>query len=254
MQWAGAQVIEHLDHARPRSRCCVSRSRFPVAAAARVRTRNRTVVRQRSRPRTTSISPTSRRPTGRRHLRKSSRRRRRSRMRTSSRAANDFVEDRENRLPFGLFDQDRAPIWGPTVMYLSEGTDGPATGPIAVTAHDLQVPAKSGARRRQATTEQSAAASAPLTFKAPTAKKLNVLTLTDASGGMQAAATGLVLTKEATLPPRPARRCLRSTRRRLTASTATRQRSTRASRRTRCTTSASRKRCRSPRKRTSRLS
>lgn len=115
-------------------------------------------------------------------------------------AANDFVEGRENRLPFGLFDVDRAPIWGPTVMYFSAGTNEPATGPIVVKAHDLQVPEEFRSKTSESDYGTIGNGFYAATFKAPALKKLNVLTLTNASGGMQAAATGLVLVKDDPAP------------------------------------------------------
>jgi hypothetical protein len=115
-------------------------------------------------------------------------------------ASNDFVEGRENRLPFGLFDLDRSPVWGPTVMYLSEGTSAPASGPIIVTAHDLQVPEKFRSKTSESDYGTIGNGFYAVTFKAPKVPKLNVLTLTKAGNGMQAAATGLVLTKDDPAP------------------------------------------------------
>jgi hypothetical protein len=57
-------------------------------------------------------------------------------------AANDFVAGRINRMPFGLFDLDHKPLWGPTVMYIAAQPGAPAQGPFAVAAHALDVPAR----------------------------------------------------------------------------------------------------------------
>ena len=57
-------------------------------------------------------------------------------------AANSFVRNRPNRLPFGLFDQDRKAIWGPTAIYIATGPDTPAVGPFAAPAHTFTIPAK----------------------------------------------------------------------------------------------------------------
>lgn len=55
-------------------------------------------------------------------------------------AANDFVAGRVNRIPFGLFDLDHKPLWGPTVAYVAAGPSAPAVGPFEVAAHALDVP------------------------------------------------------------------------------------------------------------------
>lgn len=116
-------------------------------------------------------------------------------------AANDFVAGRENRLPFGLFNQAREPIWGPTVMYFSAGTDAPAQGPIAVAAHDLQVPAKYRSKTSSSDYGTIGNGFYAATFKAPKdSKKLNVLTLTNTGNTTQAAATGLVLAADDPVP------------------------------------------------------
>jgi hypothetical protein len=110
-------------------------------------------------------------------------------------AANDFVQGRVNRLPFGLFNADREPIWGPTAMYLSGGTDDPATGPFKVAAHDFAVP-----KQFQSETSKSDLNTIGNGFyvgKIPTpkgTKKINVLTLTQVDGGFEAAATGITTT------------------------------------------------------------
>jgi hypothetical protein len=110
-------------------------------------------------------------------------------------AANDFVAGRVNRLPFGLFTADREPIWGPTAMYLSGGTNDPATGPFKVAAHDFAVP-----KQFQSETSKSDLNTIGNGFyvaNIPTpkgTKKINVLTLTQFNGGFQAAATGLTTT------------------------------------------------------------
>lgn len=55
-------------------------------------------------------------------------------------AADDFVAGRVNRLPFGIFNLDNTPMWGPTVIYLAAGPDSPAEGPFAARALALNVP------------------------------------------------------------------------------------------------------------------
>jgi hypothetical protein len=110
-------------------------------------------------------------------------------------AANDFVVGRVNRLPFGLFNADREPIWGPTAMYLSDGTDAPAKGPFKVAAHDFSVP-----KQFQSETSKGDLNTIGNGFyvgQIPTpkgTKKINVLTLTQFNGGFQAAATGITPT------------------------------------------------------------
>lgn len=109
-------------------------------------------------------------------------------------AANDFVTGRENRLPFGLFDADRKPVWGPTVLYFATGVDTPAQGPIAAQAHDLSVPAKYRSRTSASDYDTLGSGFYSVYFRAPKGTtKLNVLSLTDTGNVTQAAATGLVL-------------------------------------------------------------
>jgi hypothetical protein len=109
-------------------------------------------------------------------------------------AANDFVAGRENRLPFGLFAPDRTPIWGPTVMYFSAGTDEPATGPVAVAAHDLKVPAQFRSKTSANDYQTIGNGFYDVSFKVPKdATTVNVLTLTDTGSATQAAATGLAI-------------------------------------------------------------
>ncbi|MGB1583066.1 MAG: TlpA family protein disulfide reductase [Solirubrobacterales bacterium] len=118
-------------------------------------------------------------------------------------AANNFVADRENRLPFGLFDADRKPIWGPTVMYLSAGTDAPASGPYPVTPHDFDVPTEFQSETSKG--DLNAVGNGFYTAMIPPAErgdKVNVLTLTETDDGFQAAATGITLAeKDPTVAP-----------------------------------------------------
>jgi hypothetical protein len=110
-------------------------------------------------------------------------------------AANDFVAGRVNRLPFGLFNADREPIWGPTAMYLSGGTNEPATGPFKVAAHDFAVPKQFQSETSK--TDLNTIGNGFYVANIPTpkgTKKINVLTLTQFNGGYQAAATGLTAT------------------------------------------------------------
>ncbi|MBJ7354999.1 MAG: hypothetical protein JHC98_09250 [Thermoleophilaceae bacterium] len=110
-------------------------------------------------------------------------------------AANDFVAGRDNRLPFGLFTADREPLWGPTAMYLSGGTDDPATGPFKVAAHDFSVPEQFQSETSR--TDLNTIGNGFYVANIPTpkgTKKINVLTLTQKDGGFQAAATGITTT------------------------------------------------------------
>lgn len=54
--------------------------------------------------------------------------------------AQEFVMGEKNRLPFGLFTQDRKAIWGPTVVYLAKDAKSPAVGPFPAPAISLDVP------------------------------------------------------------------------------------------------------------------
>ncbi|MGK2878720.1 MAG: TlpA family protein disulfide reductase [Solirubrobacterales bacterium] len=118
-------------------------------------------------------------------------------------AANNFVAGRDNRLPFGLFNQDREPIWGPTAMYLSAGTTAPATGPFKVAANDFSVPAEFQSETSEG--DLNAIGNGFYAANIPTpkgTKKINVLTLTQQDGGFQAAATGITTTlRDPTVAP-----------------------------------------------------
>jgi hypothetical protein len=82
-------------------------------------------------------------------------------------------------------------------MYFATGTNAPAQGPVATTAHDLSVPAKYRSKTSASDYNTIGNGFYDVTFKAPKGtSKLNVMTLTSAGGSMQAAATGLVLAKK----------------------------------------------------------
>ena len=109
-------------------------------------------------------------------------------------ASNDFVASRENRLPFGLFDLDRNAVWGPTVMYFAEGTDTPAYGPLAATAHALDVPAKYRSTTSQADYATIGNGYYTVHFTAPNGiKQLDIMTLTKNGSTTQAATSGIIL-------------------------------------------------------------
>lgn len=115
-------------------------------------------------------------------------------------ASNNFPAGRENRLPFGLFDAERKPFWGPTMMYLSiDG--GPAEGPFPVEAHGFEV-----AEEFKGETSRSdidAIGNGYYTATLPKAKagdKINVLTLTKVGEEFQAAATGVTIAKSDPTP------------------------------------------------------
>jgi hypothetical protein len=116
-------------------------------------------------------------------------------------AANDFVAGRVNRMPFGLFDLDRKPVWGPTVVYISGGTKAPAQGPFAVAAHDLDVPQQY--RSKTSASDYGTIGNGFYTavFKAGNnVKKINFLTLTKTPRSIQAAATGIPLRSDDPAP------------------------------------------------------
>lgn len=118
-------------------------------------------------------------------------------------AANSFVRNRPNRLPFGLFDQDRKAIWGPTAIYIATGPDTPAVGPFAAPAHTFTIPAK-----YRSTTTQGDSSSVGNGFYAAElpaikgTKKIGVLALTKVGGGYEAAAVAVPLAaKDPTVAP-----------------------------------------------------
>ena len=115
-------------------------------------------------------------------------------------ATNNFPAGRENRLPFGLFDAERKPFWGPTMMYLS--VDGePAEGPFPVKAHGFDVADEFTSETSRS--DIDAIGNGYYTATIPKSKagdKVNVLTLTKTPAGFQAAATGLTIAKSDPTP------------------------------------------------------
>lgn len=118
-------------------------------------------------------------------------------------AANDFVAGRENRLPFGLFRENREAIWGPTALYYATSSDAPAVGPIAAPAHSFQVPAE----YRSSTTaaDSSSVGNGYYAGMLPAikgVKKIGVLALTKTAGGFEAAAIAIPLqARDSTVAP-----------------------------------------------------
>lgn len=116
-------------------------------------------------------------------------------------ASNNFVAGRENRLPFGLFDADRNAVWGPTVMYLSTGTDAPAVGPFPVRARSFDIAEEF--RSEVSSSDLETVGNGFYTAQLPAkwkGDKINVLTLTQTDEGVQAAATGVTLKKSDPMP------------------------------------------------------
>jgi hypothetical protein len=115
-------------------------------------------------------------------------------------AANNFPAGRESRLPFGLFDAERKPFWGPTMMYLSVD-GGPAEGPFAVKAHGFEIAEQFVSDTSRG--DIDSIGNGYYTTLLPDEKagaKLNVLTLTQTDGGFQAAATGVTIARSDPTP------------------------------------------------------
>lgn len=115
-------------------------------------------------------------------------------------AANDFVLGRENRFPFGIFDADRKPVWGPTMMYISSGTDAPAKGPFPVKAHDFDVPAEFQSETAKHDIQTIGNGYYSATLPASTGRTANLLFLTKVGDGFEASAAGLTLQKNDPVP------------------------------------------------------
>lgn len=118
-------------------------------------------------------------------------------------AANDFVAGRANRIPFGLFRENRQTIWGPTVIYYATSSNAPAVGPFPAPAHSFRVPTE---YRSSTTAADSSsvgngyyAATLP---KIDKAQKIGVLALTKTGSGYEASAIAIPLqTRDATFAP-----------------------------------------------------
>ncbi len=112
-------------------------------------------------------------------------------------AANDFAQNVENRLPFGLFDQQRKAVWGPTVLYYAESSDSPAIGPFAAPAHNFSIP-----QQYRSSTTQADADSIGNGYYAGTlpavknSKLIGVLALTKTADGFEAAAVAMPLERD----------------------------------------------------------
>lgn len=109
-------------------------------------------------------------------------------------AANNFVRGEENRVPFGLFTEDREALWGPTVLYYATSAGAPAVGPFAAPAHNFNIP-----EQYRSSTTRADADSVGNGYYAGTlpaiknAKKIGLLALTKTSDGYQAAAVAVPL-------------------------------------------------------------
>lgn len=111
-------------------------------------------------------------------------------------AAGDFAQNAANRLPFGLFNQQRKAIWAPTVLYFARSSGAPAEGPFAAPAHSFDIPVK----YRSSTTKADAdsvgngyyAGNLP---PVKGSKLIGVLALTKTADGFEAAAIAMPLAK-----------------------------------------------------------
>jgi hypothetical protein len=109
-------------------------------------------------------------------------------------AANNFVRGQANRIPFGLFKENRETIWGPTALYYATSSTAPAVGPFAAPAHNFEIP-----EQYRSSTTAADADSIGNGYYAGTlppirnAKKIGLLALTKTEGGYQAAAVAVPL-------------------------------------------------------------
>ncbi|MBI5311252.1 MAG: hypothetical protein HZB14_09570 [Actinobacteria bacterium] len=116
-------------------------------------------------------------------------------------ATNNFVSGRVNRVPFGLFDIDRTPLWGPTVMYVSTGAGQPAEGPFVVAANALDVPEKYRSETSGADYETIGSGFYTALFNAgKDVDKVSLMTLTKVGDEVRSAITGLRLAKDDPTP------------------------------------------------------
>jgi hypothetical protein len=110
-------------------------------------------------------------------------------------AANDFVAGRPNRLPFGLFAEDRSPVWGPTALYIADGTDSPAIGPIRADGHTFEIPPSHRSSTTRADVESVGNGYYAATLPPHKPGKIGVLALTRRGDGFEAAAVALTLSR-----------------------------------------------------------
>jgi hypothetical protein len=94
--------------------------------------------------------------------------------------AQEFVQGRENRLPFGLFTTERKAVWAPTVVYLAKDAKSPASGPFPAPAISLDVPEEFRAENANAKYGDPSNGIYVANVDAPAdAKQLQVMTLTN---------------------------------------------------------------------------
>lgn len=116
-------------------------------------------------------------------------------------AANDFVVGRANRMPFGLFELDHTPVWGPTVIYVASDQQSPAQGPFAIAAHALDVPQRYRSKTSAGDYEQIGSGFYAAVFDTgKKVRRLSVMTLTRTGGKLRSAYLALKLAADDPAP------------------------------------------------------
>ncbi|MBK5230687.1 MAG: hypothetical protein JJE27_05880, partial [Thermoleophilia bacterium] len=116
-------------------------------------------------------------------------------------AANDFVAGRVNRMPFGLFDLDHKPLWGPTVIYITAKPGAPAQGPFAVAAHALDVPARFRSKTSASDYDTIGSGFYTAIFNAgKNIREVSLMTLTRTGGTVRSALGGITLVADDPAP------------------------------------------------------
>lgn len=116
-------------------------------------------------------------------------------------AASDFVAGRGNRVPFGLFELDHTPVWGPTVIYVASDQRSPAQGPFAVSARALDVPKRYRSKTSASDYEQIGSGFYAVGFNTPKkVRRLSLMTLTRTGGKTRSAYSVMKLTADDPAP------------------------------------------------------
>lgn len=113
----------------------------------------------------------------------------------------ELIQGERTRLPFGLFTDERKPVWGPTVVYIAKDAKSPAIGPFPAPAISLDVPEEYRSETSKA--DYGKAGNGIYVTKIKGLKGVDqqqVMTLTNLNGRYHASLQALGFQKDATTP------------------------------------------------------
>lgn len=111
-----------------------------------------------------------------------------------------LVAGKTDRLPFAVFDDDRRPVWGPTVLYVAESPTAPVSGPFAATSHEIDV--KQQYRSKTAANDYEVFGNGFFTAmaKMPRAEKVLILAMTSVDGKVHTSTQEMELFAKSPVP------------------------------------------------------